>query len=557
MKRTKSVIMRKIESFFYNFIRNEKNVAAVLVILFMLQIIPILYLGQFNHPTSDDFLYGKASHDAWVSTGSPVQAVQAAIDGVKEDYYRWQGSYAALFFMRLEPTVFGEAYYAVVPYLMIGLLALGTLYFVRTLCKVVLKTESLHYISISMLILMLCIQFSPVASEQFFWYNSSVYYNAFHSFLLCYLAWILRYLFLGKKRYVVYMALFGIILGGGNYISALTLAILQGMAIVGAFLYGKYVKKADGRSSEEICDERLGESSSKISIDKQGKIYQRRAVVLTILWLEFLACFAVSALAPGNAVRAESTWGYGPVSSIIHSLIQGVKYYEAWTDKWWLLVALCLLPMMIQLIRKTSFSFAYPGIVIIFLYGVFSAMSCPTFYALGTTGPGRIINIIYDAFLMVTFIQLFYLTGWIYRKWEVVFEGKRSEEKTSVEKTSVGKMADASTTLRQQLGEALQKACAVMIGVLILVLVVSGSFLDVTTITACKVWIKGEAKQYDLEYKERLAQLEDETISDVVFFPYTVEPDLVFIADALDDPEFVNNREWADFYGKNSLIVRP
>ena len=27
-------------------------------------------------------------------------------------------------------------------------------------------------------------------------------------------------------------------------------------------------------------------------------------------------------------MRAESTWGYGPVSSTIHSLIQGVKYYE-------------------------------------------------------------------------------------------------------------------------------------------------------------------------------------------------------------------------------------
>lgn len=520
------VNMKKLKTNLWNFIRDEKKVAAVLVILFVFQIIPILYLGQFNHPTSDDFLYGKASHDVWVSTGSPVQTVQAAIDGVKDDYYRWQGSYAALFFMRLEPTVFGEACYAVVPYLMIGLLTLGTLYFVRTLCKVVLKTESLHYISISMLVLMLCIQFSPVASEQFFWYNSSVYYNAFHSFLLCYLAWILRYLFLGKKRYVVYMALFGIILGGGNYISALTLAILQGMAIAGAFLYQK-------------CS------------DEKGKIYQRRAVVLTLLWLEFLACFAVSALAPGNAVRAESTWGYGPVSSTIHSLIQGVKYYEAWTDKWWLLVALCLLPMMVQLIRKTTFSFAYPGIVIIFLYGVFSAMSCPTFYALGTTGPGRIINIIYDAFLMVTYIQLFYVTGWICRKWEGIWNKKASE-------SDINKgMDNIEPDVREKIGLALQNGCFVVIVSLILILVVSGSFLDVTTITACKVWIKGEAKQYDLEYKERLAQLEDETISDVVFAPYTVEPDLVFIADALDDPEFVNNREWADFYGKNSLIVRP
>ena len=30
----------------------------------------------------------------------------------------------------------------------------------------------------------------------------------------------------------------------------------------------------------------------------------------------------------------------------------------------------------------------------------------------------------------------------------------------------------------------------------------------------------------------------------------------VFIADGTEDPEFVNNREWADFYGKNSLVIR-
>lgn len=74
--------------------------------------------------------------------------------------------------------------------------------------------------------------------------------------------------------------------------------------------------------------------------------------------------------------------------------------------------------------------------------------------------------------------------------------------------------------------------------------------------TACKVWLGGKGKQYDLEYRQRLAVLEDDTITDVVFAPYTVEPALVFIADGTEDPEFVNNREWADFYGKNSLVIR-
>ena len=61
--------MKKLKATLWNFISDEKKVAAVLVLLFVLQIVPILYLGQFNHPTSDDFLYGKAAHDTLVSTG--------------------------------------------------------------------------------------------------------------------------------------------------------------------------------------------------------------------------------------------------------------------------------------------------------------------------------------------------------------------------------------------------------------------------------------------------------------------------------------------------------
>lgn len=208
----------------------------------------------------------------------------------------------------------------------------------------------------------------------------------------------------------------------------------------------------------------------------------------------------------------------------------------AWLDKWWLLGALVMLPMMLGLIRKTSFQFPWPGFVLLYLYGAFSAMSCPTFYALGSTGPGRIINIIYDSFLVVSYVQTFYLLGYICRRWEdaVTDEPKRKE-----------RLRGLFVTLYNG---AVVSLC--------MSLLLAGNILDMTTVTACKVWIKGEGKQYDLEYRERLAVLEDETVTDVVFAPYTVEPELVFIADGTEDPSFVNNREWADFYGKNSLVIR-
>ena len=484
-------------------IREKDKLAAVLLtVFFALQIIPLLYLGRFNHPTSDDFKYGTYSHTAWQETGSLAAVLEAAAKGVAEDYQTWQGSYSALFLMRLEPSVFGEKYYGLVPFIMLGLLSIGTLYFLRTMFKVVLKSDSLHYISISMLILSFCVQFSPVASEQFFWYNSSVYYNAFHALLLCYLGWLVRFGYGGGKRYIVYMAFGGFWLGGGNYVTALLLVMIHAAAL--ALLW--YLKR------------------------------RKEFWAILFLWLEFLACFAVSAAAPGNAIRGAEIAGYGAVSSIVRSLVQGVRYYMAWLDKWWLIAALIMLPVMLGLIRETSFQFPLPGFVLLYLYGAFSAMSCPTFYALGSTGPGRIINIIYDSFLLISFAQLFYLLGYICRRWEeAVADGRRQKERLGI------------------LFAGLYNGAVIILASMLLL---SGAILDMTTVTACKVWIKGEGKQYHKEYMERLAVLEDESVTDVVFAPYTVEPDLVFIADGTEDPEFVNNREWADFYGKNSLVIR-
>lgn len=489
----------------------EKTIVLVCVIFFLLQIIPILYLGQYDHPTSDDFQYGAASHTVWQDTHSLLLTVEAAAQGVAEDYQRWQGSYSALFLMRLEPTVFAEWCYGLVPFLMIGLLTAGTLYLMHTLFYDLLKSRSWHWITAALLLVMLSIQFSLVASEQFFWYNSSIYYNAYHAFMLFYLAWFIKYSRTAKKRYLCYLLFFGIVIGGGNYITALTTALGMLTGILLLIIEGKRIDSSPG------------------SQKKRGV----QIVLLGLLWVELVVAFVISAIAPGNAARAETTGGYGAVSAIVHSLLQGTNYYLTWLDKWWLLVILLLSPIMIRMIRKIKFSFSYPVLVLLYFYGFFCAMSCPTFYALGSTGPGRVVNIIYDAFLWISGFQFFYVLGWFIRRLEKIDTFDLIHFKK----------------LFYQINYA-------TIGLLILFLIGSGSCMDTTTITALKVWIKGEGKQYDTEYKERLAVLEDETISDVVFEPYTVEPALVFIADGTEDPTFVNNREWADFYGKNSLVIK-
>ena len=65
----------------------------------------------------------------------------------------------------------------------------------------------------------------------------------------------------------------------------------------------------------------------------------------------------------------------------------------------------------------------------------------------------------------------------------------------------------------------------------------------------------GEAKLYFQEHQERLTVLEDDTIKDVYFEPYTSAPYLLFFGDITDDPDDWVNRGLAAFYNKNTVTL--
>lgn len=44
--------------------------AIVLTVILIMSLLPILYLGRYNHPTGDDYYYGAQSHIVWEETGS-------------------------------------------------------------------------------------------------------------------------------------------------------------------------------------------------------------------------------------------------------------------------------------------------------------------------------------------------------------------------------------------------------------------------------------------------------------------------------------------------------
>ena len=106
----------------------EKVVAIGLFILLLANLLPIMWLGRYNHPTGDDYYYGAEAHVVWEETGSIIETIKDSFRGAAYDYQTWQGTYSAMVLMRLQPTVFSECAYHWVTFAILLLLAGGIFY---------------------------------------------------------------------------------------------------------------------------------------------------------------------------------------------------------------------------------------------------------------------------------------------------------------------------------------------------------------------------------------------------------------------------------------------
>ena len=480
----------------------EKTVTGILLFLLVISLFPLMYLGRYNHPTGDDYYYGVDTRLAWEETGNVGSVLAEACAGVAEQYGIWQGTYSAMFLMYLPPNIWGEgAYFLVTPVILL-LLVLGIFYLLKPLvCDVAGNTTSL-WCMISSVVSMLCIQTVPSQGETFFWYNGAMYYTGFLAVSFLFWGVLCRYLLQPKTWRLVVMGMLAVFLAGGNYVSLLpTMIILFGLWVV--LLYQKKGTRAMG----------VG-------------------IALGLM----LAGFAVSALAPGNQVRQDGMWKISAIEAILKSLRQGVRYSFAWIGIWWLIGALILLPFLWRSYQKSKFRFRWPVIVIGLTYGIFCSMSCPLFYTMNSTGPARAVAIVYYGFILSTFFCYYYLLGYIHR---VIMEGKatRQERKWTFSPGMLGVTG------------------GVLVAVLLLVQVVTGAMGHCSTYKALRILSSGEARAYHEEFLQRLAVLQDDSVKDVVFEPYTHQPDMLFVGDLPGCPQEPTNQRVAWYYHKDSVYV--
>ena len=502
----------------------------VLLAFFLLSILPILILGFYSVPAADDYSYGYAVYHAVQSGASLPGILSAAFHNIEYAYEHWQGTHSGVFLMSLQPAVFGERYYALTPLIMLLSLCGSLFVFCRMIFFRFLHLPKLLSDCIWLFSTILCVQLSPSPTESFFWYNGSVYYTFYHGLFLCTFSLCFLYLLIEKKVFLLsVLCLFGIILGGGNYVTALQTAVVgvSGICLLAVFRR------------------------------REWKDF------LLPLFLFFIS-FLLSIKAPGNAVRqAEVAYTPNALHAILSSFYYCAKDCLHWFSPPVLAVLLVLFPLIwnslsadlnIQFFpkviteEKNRILFRCPFLLTLYSYCLLSAMYCPPFYAMDGI-PERAVNIIYYTYIPLVVINEVWWIGWFLQK----------------KARNIGVSTNSSPEYQQDHRyEKIFSVKAILFCTLIAVFL-CGSYLfygkinpgkaHLTSVLALHDLRSGEAAEYRAAYEKRFEQLHDASIQNVVMEPVSVYPILLSGGDFSEDPDNWTNHSLATYYMKESVRV--
>ena len=379
------------------------------------------------------------------------------------------------------------------------LLCGGIFYLLCPLFRRFLPGTCGEWITVSSILSFLCIQTVEFQCDSFYWYNGSMYYTGFFAVTLFFLGTLFRYLDNGKRILLLPLLLFAVFLGGGNYVSLLPCMLLS-VTITLLLLLQK----------------------------------NKKAYICGITSVVLLLSFAVSAIAPGNHVRQSGMWKIPAWKAIAKCLLQGIRYTFAWTGLWWVLAALLLLPVFLRILQKKNGAFfSHPILFTGYAYGLFCSMSCPLFYTMNSTGPGRAVAIVYYMFLLISFTVFFYWIGFVVLKMQ----------------------ARPNPPERIEVSGKLNTARYLAMAVLLFSILCTGLWQETSAMKAIRVLTDGEAAAYAAEYEDRLLLLNDPEVTDVILTPFTHQPALIYTGDLPGDPEDPTSRKVAQYFQKTSLYV--
>lgn len=445
-------------------------------------------------------------HTRQLRLGGVNQVLYAAIQSAKEAYLGWDGRFANDFLDSLQPGIWGEKYYAMTPYILIGMLIFSEMFFWRFIICAGARDRKNYLLWVPVAICPLIIQilYTPSPIESFYWYTGGMNYTFVYGLSL-----ILMVLFVGlgvqqsgRKEWRIARAggacILSIFVGGGNFSTSLS-TVLALCIITALFL-----------------------------MQKKYFFLQRTWYVTLITTVSLTVCLMSPGSVKGNAARMT---GLGnPLYAVWQSLIISATNIRVWTITGGvLLMLLFLLPFLWRVVENAEISFQYPLLFSVLTFGIYASQIMPNIYVSGNSGGGRNAAIYYYSYIVWLVLNAWYWTGWL-----------RSRKKIK-------------TVIKSDV--SLFVYCSI-VGIALVSFIYLCDKKSISSYKAYRDWKQGWAQQYAEEWEERLKVLHDENIDKVAFRPLSVQPEILMYTDLQDEDGYIwVNDACALYYQKSSIII--
>lgn len=479
---------------------HTKKIAIFTGIVFLVSLIPILYLSGYVHATGDDYGYGARTHQMWLSTHSVWQVLKAAGQTVQHYWIGWQGTWFTIFLMSLQPEVFWDNGYWIVPWIMLALTIFSTLYLTEYVMVQKLRLPKATWISCTLILLLTMIQYFPSTKSGIFWYNGTAHYIIPYSMAL--VAIRCCWSFADRKRKKDWIAAFicMALLGGASYLAPLLVLIAVAYLI--------------------LCEWKT----------------KKHVFYLCIPVAAELAGLIVSYLAPGNKSRGGEDFGIHGlliVKTILECFVDGAKQIFLYLFKT-PFILLCLVVIAVLLVNafqkvRPTFDFPYPVIVAVAMFCMYCAMYAPGVYA-GVELSGGVPNTIYQVFLMTVFITVIYTVGWMNHHF------CKDEKMGKIKKAVCG---------------------GLLMLALFLILVEKGTLKSSTSYQCYDYIVSGQADDYKAQMEERLSLLRNPELKNVELPAMNSDQGPLMHMEVMENPKEWTNTVVKQFFGKESVIEVP
>lgn len=478
--------------------KNEHLQIFIALVLVALIVIPMLGLTNYIQPSADDF---SNAYERVQSMDGPMNMLRSGMDAMKS-FYQWAGgSFFTHFFVGMVPFAF-YGVPGIVVYCLVEMILFFFVLFalVRTAIRNIFgerrwSVTLWFYVGI----LFLITQFAN-PREFFYWFTGSAAYLLPTMMMMVGMAGAIKMFFEARKpRKIVWMvvASLSFFLVGGSSLNFVCLIFLSVFVIW-------------------IC-----------LLKTKNKNRGWMGIVFAVMMVGIL----INITAPGNYSRLGMTEQATSISTAAwKSLQQAMNTAPSQVFSYAVPFAvLCLHPLMVRLCENTGYSFKKPGLVVLLSALVYCAGYFPYMYAYGGIGfPLRYISAMWIFFVMLVFLNTFYVTGWLVKKYNY-------NVSSIYRKVVLALMAFLSLGLSLSMVPLSQW----------------------TSVVIATDYMEGTLAHVQNDTAAVLAQIEFSENPDVVLerlydeHPYVKSPGLTY------DPENWVNVAVASYYGKNSVSVLP